>query len=69
MIARITWDPKDVLESGPGFIIIKCDYYSQFAQVLWIATTKGHTLEDYQKSKKFKGKRVYVGQNGGISVE
>ena len=69
MIARFSWDPKEVLESGNGFVIIRLNFYSAFAQLLWIAVTKGHTLEDYQKSKRFKGKYLYVGQNGGISVE
>lgn len=69
MIARISWDPKDVLESSNGHVIIKLHFYSAFAQALWIAITHGNTLEDYHKAKKFKGKYVYVGQNKGISVE
>ena len=69
MIAIISWNTTDVLESSPGRIVIKLNFYSAFAQILWIAVTKGHTLEDYKNSKKFKGKHLYVGVNGIISVE
>lgn len=69
MIARISWDAREVLESGPGYAIVKLNFYSAFAQILWVAVTKGYTIEDYKNSKKFKGKYVHAGQNGGISFE
>ena len=70
MILNIDYDPKRVLAQREGRILIKVPFYSAFGTGCHLATTKGHTAEDFEKARTCKaGRTVFVGQRGGLSWE
>lgn len=52
-----------------GRIIVKVDYYAEFANGAHICTVDGHSLEDFYSNKAKSNKTLFVGQNGGISLK
>ena len=58
-----------VLKSSETEIIVKVPFYSAFGTVAYICATEGSTLEDYEASENFKGKTLFVGLHGGLSLE
>ena len=69
MLLKIDYKEEDIVFKGKGRIILNCRFYAQFATLLHLATTSGHTKQDFQKNDCLKDKQVFVGQKGGISIE
>ena len=68
MILQISYDEKNVIDKGDGFIRIKIPYYAEFGTACHLSTTKGSTKEDFKKAPKPRSsKSVFVGQQGGIT--
>ncbi len=69
MILKIDYDPKQVIHQGEGRILLKVNYYSAFASSVHLATTRGETISDFNNNDAKSGKTVFVGVNGGLSLE
>jgi len=69
MLVRITWDKKDVIEQGDGYLILAPKYYSAFATAAHIVTNGGGKSEHFESHKALANKNLFIGTKGGISVE
>lgn len=67
MILSIDVKPENILMNKNGRIVVKLDYYAQWANGAWLCTTEGETLEDFKKNDAKSGKNLCVGGNGGLS--
>jgi len=68
MLMSIQVKPEDIIFNENGYIVIKLHYYSQYANAGFVCTVEGNNMEDYHKNDAKKGKNLFVGGNGGISV-
>jgi hypothetical protein len=70
MLLKIDVNPKDIVFNENGRIIIKLEYYSQFATAAHLSTVSGSTKKDFDTAKSVKKqKTLFVGTVGGISLE
>lgn len=69
MLLKVDFNQDNVVYQRNGRIILKCNYYSAFATLLSLVTVRGSTKEDFEKNDALKNKQLFVGNNGGISVE
>jgi len=69
MLLKIDFNENDVVYKGKGRIILKVNYYSQFATGPHFNTVNGYTKEDFDANPALKGKTMFIGQKGGISIE
>ena len=68
MLLKVDFNQENVVFQRKGRIILKCNYYAQFATLLSVVTTKGTTKEDFDKNDALKNKQLFVGQKGGMSL-
>jgi hypothetical protein len=69
MLLKIDVDSKDIIFNENGRIIIKVDHFGAFANVAHLVTTAGYTKNDFDKNKGKSNKTLFVGINGGLSLE
>ena len=68
MLLKVDFNQENVVYQRKGRIILKCNYYAQFATLLSVVTTKGTTKEDFDKNDAVINKQLFVGQKGGLSL-
>jgi len=68
MLLQIDVSPEEILKNEKGKIIIKLNYFGEFATGGHLCTVEGSILEDFKKGKVRKSKAIFVGQKGGISI-
>jgi hypothetical protein len=72
MILKIQADRNaEILKCENGEMILKVNYYSAFANGAWVVSASGNSLEDLKgdNAQYKKGKMLFVGNNGGLSLE
>jgi len=71
MLLAINYNEADVIKKEKGQIVLKLKYYAEFSNGPWLTTVKGATKQDFLvdiDKPGLSGKRVTVGQRGGISL-
>ena len=68
MLLKVDFNQENVVYQRNGRIILKCNYYAQFATLLSVVTTKGATKEDFDKNDALHNKQLFVGSKGGLSL-
>ncbi len=51
MFVSLHYDPRNVLDSGNGYVLLKPKYYSAYAQVCHAVSVQG---DDFEKGKTLK---------------
>ena len=83
MLLKIDFKAEDVVYKAGGRLVIRVHHYAQYAYGCHLATSEGETGEDwgransqnYMQPKKTKyprmkkHKTLFVGSNGGITIE
>ena len=69
MLLKIDYDPKDVIEQSDGRIVLKLHFFSAYAQGAHLCTVEGESARDFRINPVRRAKALFVGQNGGISLE
>ena len=67
MLLKIDYDERQVIYKSNGRIILKLNYYAEFATGPHLCSVKGSTIKDFDKNDALKSKTIFVGQKGGIS--
>lgn len=68
MLLKISWGNKEVVKEGQGYVVVKVPSCTQYASACYVCSVNGSTEEDYDKNHGLKGKTIFVGTKGGISV-
>jgi hypothetical protein len=69
MLLKIDYDPKDVIMNEEGRLVVKVPYYSAIGLGASLFTCSGDTLEEFNKAINGKHSHLWVGHNGGLSLE
>jgi hypothetical protein len=69
MILKISFKPEDVISQANGIVVLKLRYYTAFALAAYLITAEGNTAEEFNNAKIKSSKQLFVGVNGGISVD
>lgn len=69
MLLKIDFNEDQVIGRSPGRIILKLDYYAEFANGPHLCTVEGYTPEDFIKNSTLQDKTIFIGQKGGITAE
>ena len=66
MLAKISWNPNNVVESGDGYVIVKLDDYTDWKNAGNVIVTQGSTYQEYENNPALSNKAIHVGQKGGL---
>ena len=69
MLLKIDFNENNVIYKSNRRIVLKVNYYAEFANAAHVCTVKGNTIEDFYENPSLSSKSISIGQKGGITVE